>query len=82
MSVSIFSHLLEQESPTRGLQGCAMRSAATFVEYIYTDIIIYIEVYKLYVCELRYFTKDVRQTEMFCARYATGTVVRVFNLYN
>ena len=60
VSVSIFSHLLEQESPTRGLQGCAMRSAATFVEYIYTDIIIYIEVYKLYVCELRYFTKDAR----------------------
>jgi len=26
--------------------------------------------------------KDVRQAEMLCARYATGTVRRVFNLYN
>jgi hypothetical protein len=38
--------------------------------------------YRLYVCELRYFIKDVRQTEMLCARYATGTVLRVFNLYS
>jgi len=34
------------------------------------------------VCELRYVMKDERQTEILCARNATGTVRRVLKLYN